>query len=99
MLSSTGGAARWRPTNRGTDGTTGRRPHRHPRTVWPCRSQRNSQEVGAAVRILPAIAAVVTAAMVIVKLLEGDWGMVLLGVLLCAVSVRAFVLLGRKPDP
>lgn len=55
--------------------------------------------MGAAVRILPAIAAVVTAAMVIVKLLEGDWGMVLLGVLLCAVSVRAFVLLKRKPDP
>ena len=50
-------------------------------------------------RILPAIAAVVTAVMVVVKLFERDWGMVLLGVLLCAVSVRAFVVLGREPGP
>lgn len=50
---------------------------------------------------LPAVAAVIALAVAVLSIVRGDWGVVVISVILCAIAVRArlFLRRGRPPDP
>lgn len=46
-------------------------------------------------RFLPAVAALITAVVAVLSIVRGDWGVVVVSVILCAIAVRAQLLLRR----
>lgn len=52
-------------------------------------------------RFLPAFAALISVVVAVLSLIRGDWGVVVVSVILCAIAIRAQLLIqhGRPSDP
>lgn len=52
-------------------------------------------------RFLPAVAALIAMTVAVLSIVRGDWGVVVISVILCAIAVRAqlFLRRDRPPDP
>jgi uncharacterized membrane protein len=46
-------------------------------------------------RFLPAVAALITVVVAVLSIVRGDWGVVVVSVILCAIAVRAQLLILR----
>lgn len=51
-------------------------------------------------RFLPAVAALITMVVAVLSVVRGDWGVVVVSVVLCAIAVRAqlFIRRGKPSD-